>query len=97
MSADERTNTLRETWKEVDTGVAADLIARRRGVDIRVRDTVVRGDIVGVCVPVLGELWAGMELSATRGRNVERMRHALARLRIWPFDVRAAQEYGLSQ
>jgi hypothetical protein len=38
-----------------------------------------------------------MDLSATRDRNVERMRHALARLRIWPFDVRAAQEYGLSQ
>jgi hypothetical protein len=28
----------------LDTGVAGDLIARRRGVDIRVRDTVVRGD-----------------------------------------------------
>jgi tRNA(fMet)-specific endonuclease VapC len=78
----------------LDTGVAGDFIARRRGVDGRVREAAIRGDIVGICVPVLGELWAGMELSATRDRNVERMRHALARLRIWPFDVKAAQEYG---
>jgi tRNA(fMet)-specific endonuclease VapC len=78
----------------LDTGVAGDLIARRRGVDARVREAAMRGDVVGICVPVLGELWAGMELSATRDRNIERMRHALARLRIWPFDVDAAQEYG---
>ncbi len=78
----------------LDTGVAGDFIARRRGVDIRVRDAALQGDITGICLPVLGELWAGMELSATRDRNIERMRRALARLRIWPFDIKAAQEYG---
>jgi tRNA(fMet)-specific endonuclease VapC len=49
---------------------------------------------VGICVPVLAELRGGMELSETRDRNIERMRHALARVRIWPFDVKAAEEYG---
>jgi tRNA(fMet)-specific endonuclease VapC len=78
----------------LDTGVAGDFIARRRGVDGRVRDAGIQGDIVGICVPVLAELWAGIELSATRDRNIERMRHSLSRLRIWPFDVRSSQEYG---
>ncbi len=78
----------------LDTGTAGDLISRRRGVDLRVREAVLRGDQVGICIPVLGELWAGMELSATREHNVVRMRHALAKLRPWPFDVKAAEEYG---
>jgi tRNA(fMet)-specific endonuclease VapC len=78
----------------LDTGIAGDLISRRRGVDERVRQTVLRGDQVGICYPVLGELWAGMELSSTRDKNVQRMKHALARLRYWPFEREAAREYG---
>jgi tRNA(fMet)-specific endonuclease VapC len=35
-----------------------------------------------------------MELSSSRDRNIERMRHALSKLRIWPFDLKAAREYG---
>jgi tRNA(fMet)-specific endonuclease VapC len=35
-----------------------------------------------------------MELSSSRERNIDRMRHALARLRLWPFEVKAAEEYG---
>jgi tRNA(fMet)-specific endonuclease VapC len=78
----------------LDTGQAGDLISRRRGVDVRVREATLRGDHVGICIPVLGELWAGMELSASRERNVQRLRLALAKLRIWPYDVQAAEEYG---
>jgi tRNA(fMet)-specific endonuclease VapC len=78
----------------LDTGKAGDLISRRRGIDVRVREVVLQGDHVGICIPVLGELWAGMELSASRERNLQRMRHALAKLRIWPYDLKAAQEYG---
>jgi tRNA(fMet)-specific endonuclease VapC len=40
----------------LDTNIAGHFIARRRGVDDRVREAVLRGDVVGVCVPVLGEL-----------------------------------------
>jgi len=78
----------------LDTGIAGDYISRRRGVDSRVREAVLRGDRVGICYPVLGELWAGMELSASRDENVSRMKHALARLRLWHYDKRAAQAYG---
>lgn len=78
----------------LDTGMAGDLIAKRKGVDGRVRQAVIQGNRVGICMPVLGELWAGMQGSASRERNIQRMKHALVRLRIWPFDRKAAEEYG---
>lgn len=78
----------------LDTGIAGHLIAKRKGVDERVRQAVLKGNRVGICMPVLGELWAGMEGSASRDRNVQQMKHALAKLRIWPFDRKAAEEYG---
>ena len=41
-----------------------------------------------------GVIWSGIELSASRDRNVDRLKHALARLRIWPFEVKAGEIYG---
>ena len=78
----------------LDTGIASDFIHRRHGVDSRVGDAVLRGDIVGICVPFLCELWSGIKLSASRDQNVDRMKHALARLRIWPCEVKAGEIYG---
>ena len=45
-------------------------------------------------MPVLGELWSGVEFSSSRDRNLESLRRALSTLRIWPFTADAAQEYG---
>jgi len=78
----------------LDTGIAGDYVSRRHGVDQRVRESVIRGDRVGICYPVLGELWAGMELSASRESNIQRMKHAVAKLRLWPLDRKAAEMYG---
>jgi tRNA(fMet)-specific endonuclease VapC len=78
----------------LDTGMASDFIHRRHGVHSQVGDAALRGDIVGICVPVLCELWAGIELSASRDRNLERMKRALVRLRVWPLEVKAAEIYG---
>jgi tRNA(fMet)-specific endonuclease VapC len=78
----------------LDTGIAGDLIAKRKGIDGRVRQAVLQGDRVGICMPVLGELWAGVQGSASRDRNLQQMKHALAKLRIWPFGRKAAEEYG---
>ena len=78
----------------LDTGIASDFIHRRHDIDIRVGEAVLRGDIVGTCVPVLCELWAGVEVSASRDRNIDRMKHALSRLRVWPFEVKAGEMYG---
>jgi tRNA(fMet)-specific endonuclease VapC len=78
----------------LDTGIAGDFINRRRGVFERARDEVRRGNPVGIGMPVLAELAYGVEQSASRERNMQRLRAALASLRVWPFDDRAAFEYG---
>jgi tRNA(fMet)-specific endonuclease VapC len=78
----------------MDTGSASDFATRRAGVPDRVRERLAAGDRVGIGTPVLGELIGGIELSASRGKNFDRLRHALGSLVIWPFDHRAAQEYG---
>ena len=52
------------------------------------------GHRIGIGVPVLGELWAGVEGSASRDRNLQRLKHALSRLFVWPYNNDAAEEYG---
>jgi tRNA(fMet)-specific endonuclease VapC len=78
----------------LDTGAAADYIFRRRGVYDRARKEVAQGNLIGVSVPVLGELFAGAEYSATRERNRRRLVQQLKDLTEWPFDRRAAEEFG---
>lgn len=78
----------------LDTGIASDFIHRRRGVPERVRDINARGGRVGVCTPIVGELYSGVELSATRERNRGRLIRALSDLIVWPFDLNAAEEFG---
>ena len=66
----------------------------RRAVRDRANAAALRGDKVGVCMPVVAELWYGVENSATRKRNAQRLRSALRELVIWPFDIASAEEYG---
>jgi tRNA(fMet)-specific endonuclease VapC len=78
----------------LDTGIAGDYINRRNGVFDRAQEEVARGNRIGLGIPVLAELYYGIELSATRDENFRRLRHALSRLVIWPFTDVAAAEYG---
>jgi tRNA(fMet)-specific endonuclease VapC len=78
----------------LDTGIASDYIHRRRGVYERAREEAARGHRIGICGPVLGELWYGVEYSSSRDRNAERLRRILPDLVVWPFDERAAEEFG---
>ena len=78
----------------LDTGSAGDFVYQRRGMPERVIDRVQRGDRVGFCPPVLGELRAGVELSKTRDRNLKRLNAAMGKLVLWPFDEAAAIEFG---
>jgi tRNA(fMet)-specific endonuclease VapC len=78
----------------LDTGMAGDLIYRRKGVYQRSQLARRRGDHVGISMPTVGELIAGAEYSATRDRNLPLVQKAVRRLFIWPFDLSAAQEYG---
>jgi predicted nucleic acid-binding protein len=45
-------------------------------------------------MPVVAELFAGIEFSHTREEDLNRLRRFLATTTIWPFDRRAAEEYG---
>ena len=45
-------------------------------------------------MPVLGELWSGVEGSAQREANAKQLRHAVKKLSIWPYTAAAAAEYG---
>jgi tRNA(fMet)-specific endonuclease VapC len=77
-----------------DTGIAQDYQARRGGIRARAIARRKSGDRIGICVPVLGELWSGVECSASRERNLARLRQALSTLMIWPYTAAAAEEYG---
>jgi tRNA(fMet)-specific endonuclease VapC len=78
----------------LDTGIAGDYIARRRGVYQRARQAVIRGDRIGIGLPVLAELWYGVENSSTRERNAQRLRRVLPELVVWPLTEQSAEEYG---
>jgi tRNA(fMet)-specific endonuclease VapC len=78
----------------LDTGCAGDYIHRRRQVYERARETVAAGHRIGIGIPVLAELWFGVENSSTRQRNAERLRRVLPELIVWPFTEPAAEEYG---
>jgi tRNA(fMet)-specific endonuclease VapC len=45
-------------------------------------------------MPVLAELVYGIEWSPSRDRNMQRLGTALPALKVWPFDEKAAFEYG---
>ena len=78
----------------LDTGIAQDFQAGRGGIRERAIANRKDGHRIGICVPVLGELWSGVECSSSRQRNLESLRQALATLRIWPYTTAAAEEYG---
>ena len=78
----------------LDTNMMGHFINHRRGVDIKVRQLRSRGIVIGTCEPVVAELYFGIENSATRKENLERLERALSRIRCWPFDRRASRRYG---
>jgi tRNA(fMet)-specific endonuclease VapC len=78
----------------LDTGIIGDFINHRKGVDIKVREARQRGARIGTCLPVAGELFFGVEASASREKNLERLKRALSGIICWPFDRWAAEEYG---
>jgi tRNA(fMet)-specific endonuclease VapC len=78
----------------LDTGAAGDYIHRRHGVYERARAAVAAGHRIGIGLPVLAELWYGVENSSSRERNADRLRRVLPELIVWPLTEAAAEEYG---
>jgi tRNA(fMet)-specific endonuclease VapC len=79
----------------LDSGIAQDYAQRRDPVFRRANERTSREDKIGICVPIYAELRGGLELSATRDRNLQRLIVAMQKLVLWPFDERAAEQYGL--
>jgi tRNA(fMet)-specific endonuclease VapC len=78
----------------LDTNMMGHFINHRRGVDARARQARQQGATLGTCLPVVGELFFGVENSATREENRKRLIRSLNGIRCWPFDRLAAEEYG---
>jgi tRNA(fMet)-specific endonuclease VapC len=78
----------------LDSNALTDFIDDRRGVQDRAEAARRAGAKIGTCFPVLAEAYYGLERSASRERNLRRLRAGLVRLTLWPFDHAAAQEYG---
>lgn len=78
----------------LDTKPAQDFNHNRNGVRQRADAERRRGNRIGICTPVLGELWAGIQGSESREQNLKRLGHGLSHLILWPYDEAAAVEYG---
>jgi tRNA(fMet)-specific endonuclease VapC len=78
----------------LDTNMAGALIEKRGQVPQRVRNARRTGGRIGIAIPVLAELYYGIEFSASREKNLQRLRQTLSKLTVWPFDAKAAAEFG---
>jgi|SRR5579862_6426173 len=78
----------------LDTNSAGHCIFRRFGVHERAKQARREGNHIGIGMPVLAELLAGVEYSASRDRNLEIVNRNLRLFRVWPFHTEAAREYG---
>jgi tRNA(fMet)-specific endonuclease VapC len=78
----------------LDTNIAAALIDNRGTVLDRAREERRKGGRIGIGIPVLAELYYGVEFSSTRDENLRRLRRGVAGLIVWPFEQRAAAEFG---
>jgi len=78
----------------LDTGIMSDFINHRKGVDVKAREARQRGTRIGTCMPIVGELFFGIEASATRDANLPKLKRALSGIICWPFDQAAAGESG---
>src|SRR5260221_873743 len=77
----------------LDSNSLSDYMFRRKGVDVRAQEARARGDQLGTGMPVVAEILAGTEASATRDRNLRIVNRNLNLFRLWPFDLPAARSY----
>lgn len=78
----------------LDSGILNDFISHRNGVREKCLSESLRGNKIGVGVPVVAEMAYGIEFGENRDRNMRSLEKALTNLKIWPFDKDAAFEFG---
>jgi tRNA(fMet)-specific endonuclease VapC len=78
----------------LDTCAAQDLQYDRTAIRKHVSSQIAMGHRVGICMPVLGELWSGVEGARDR-HDAERLLYImLGSIFVWPYSSDAAREYG---
>ena len=78
----------------LDTNIASRFIEHDQRVVERAAAAGNRGERIGIAIPILAELFAGIEAGHRKAENRARLGRALKRLVVWPFDRAAAEEYG---
>jgi tRNA(fMet)-specific endonuclease VapC len=78
----------------LDTNAMTDWMYRRDGVDERIRQARIRGDVIGTCEPVIAELCFGIALSRSVMDNRAYLERKLCEIKCWPLERRATWEYG---
>ena len=79
----------------LDTNAVGDFINHRYGLPQRVAEARGQGAIIGTSAePVVAELFFGVENSATRDENLRGSNGGLSRLRCWPLNRKASEEFG---
>jgi hypothetical protein len=64
----------------LDTGPAQKFVNKDPAIRRAGEERRQRGDVIGICYPVLGELWSGVQGSDSRVQNAQRLQHNLKRL-----------------
>lgn len=93
---------MRWTWKSVasyllDTNHATRLMARDDPINRRVGQARAGGDLFGLSITVLAELYYAVYASQRHRENLRRLRALVEDLLLWPFDKEAAEEFGRIQ
>ncbi|MBL8864138.1 MAG: PIN domain-containing protein [Gemmataceae bacterium] len=78
----------------LDTNAIGHLIYRRFDVPRRAASVRQQGGVIGTCLPVVGELYFGVERSSSRDFSFAAITTGLRAIKIWPFDLPAAKEFG---
>jgi tRNA(fMet)-specific endonuclease VapC len=78
----------------LDTGIAGEYIKRRPQVRQRALQRKRLADVLGICTPILGELYFGIELSTNPVKRRTALLRALPDWKVWPYTEAAAEEFG---
>jgi tRNA(fMet)-specific endonuclease VapC len=78
----------------LDSNALTSFINRREPLAQHVRNAKQRGCRIGTCEPVAAEMFYGLEMSASKEKNLVRLRRGLKLISCWPLDRAASETYG---
>nr|BAL58413.1 PilT domain protein [Candidatus Acetothermum autotrophicum] len=81
----------------MDTNHVSHFLAGHRTLQARIRASQGQGDIYGISMTVLGELYYAVYASQRQKENLTRLKSFLDSVLLWEFDRAAAEEFGRIQ